>query len=224
MAFVVIGSPDGRDSVNAVPMTVRADGSATTSPLVRAARDFYEVELSRDGQWRVLRTDDVATDATRLDRLFVQRLEGDTALRELSAEGSSALQVALSPDGRWLAYTASDQAGRGEIAVQSFPDPTQKVVVSRDGGSEPRWSGSGRELFFQSLGQMMVVAVPPGPTFTPGLPRALFSVQGYRTARNRSQYDVTPDGQRFVMIRESSATTLVYVENWFAELLAKAKR
>ena len=224
VAFVAIGSPDGKDSVNAVPMTARADGSATTSPLVRAARDFYEVELSRDGQWKVFRTDDYAAGATRLDRLFVQRLVGDTALRELSTDGSSALQVALSPDGRWLAYTASDQAGRGEIAVQSFPDPTQKVVVSRDGGSEPRWSGNGRELFFESKGQMMVVAVPPGPTFTPGLPRALFSVQGYRTARNRAQYDVTPDGQRFVMIRESSATTLVYVENWFAELLAKAKR
>ena len=224
VAFVAIGSPDGRDSVNAVPMTARADGSATTSPLVRAARDFYEVELSRDGQWKVFRTDDFAAGSTRLDRLFVQRLAGDTALRELSTDGSSALQVALSPDGRWLAYTASDQAGRGEIAVQSFPDPTQKVVVSRDGGLEPRWSGNGRELFFESKGQMMVVAVPPGPTFTPSLPRALFSVQGYRTARNRAQYDVTPDGQRFVMIRESSATTLVYVENWFAELLAKAKR
>ncbi len=214
VAFVAIGSPDESESVHAVPTIVRADGSTTTSPIVRAARDFYEVELSRNGEWRVLRTDE-----TRLSKLFVQRLVGDTALRELSTEGSSALQVALYPDGRWLAYTAN-----GEIALQSFPDPTQKVVVSRDGGSEPRWSGNGRELFFQSKGQMMVVAVPPGPTFTPGLPRALFSVQGYRTARNRSQYDVTPDGQRFVMIRESSATTLVYVENWFAELLAKAKR
>ena len=60
--------------------------------------------------------------------------------------------------------------------------------------------------------------------FTPSPPRALFSVAGYRTARNRAQYDVSPDGQRFVMIRESSATSLVYVENWFSELLAKAKR
>lgn len=131
----------------------------------------------------------------------------------------------MSPDGRWLAYSAGDQAGVGrEIEVQSFPDPTQKVVVSRDGGSEPRWSGNGRELFFQSKGQMMVVSVPPGPVFTPGPPRALFSVAGYRTARNRAQYDVSPDGQLFVMIRESSATSLIYVENWFSELLAKAKQ
>jgi eukaryotic-like serine/threonine-protein kinase len=108
--------------------------------------------------------------------------------------------------------------------VQSFPDAQQRVVVSRPGGSEPRWSGNGRELFYTLGGQMMAVSVPPGPIFTPGPARALFSVDGYRAARNRPQYDVSPDGQRFVMIRERSASQVVYVENWFSELLAKAKQ
>jgi hypothetical protein len=49
-------------------------------------------------------------------------------------------------------------------------------------------------------------------------------VDGYRAARNRPQYDVTPDGQRFLMIRENAASQVVYVENWFTELLAKAKQ
>lgn len=51
-----------------------------------------------------------------------------------------------------------------------------------------------------------------------------FSLDGYRYARNRPQYDVSPDGQRFVMIRESVATQVVYVENWFSELLARARQ
>jgi eukaryotic-like serine/threonine-protein kinase len=224
LAFVSVATQAGRDAVLAVPMMARVDGTGDATPLVRASRDFFEAELSRDGQWLLLRTDVVGTGATRLSELYVRRLTGDTTLRLLSTGCTSALQVSLSPDGRWLAYSAGDQVGFREVAVQSFPDPTQRVVVSRDGGSEPRWSGNGRELFFQSKGQMMAVAVPPGPVFTPGPPRALFSVSGYRTARNRAQYDVSPDGQRFVMIRESSATSLVYVENWFAELLAKAKQ
>jgi hypothetical protein len=66
--------------------------------------------------------------------------------------------------------------------------------------------------------------VPPGPVFTPGPPRALFSVAGYVAARNRAQYDVSPDGQRFLMIRANSASQVVYVDNWFAELLAKGKQ
>ena len=72
----------------------------------------------------------------------------------------------------------------------------------------------------------MVVDVTPGPTFSAGSPRPLFSVSGYRSARNRQQYDVTPDDRHFVMIRENNGDTrsnVVYVENWFAELKARVK-
>ena len=122
-----------------------------------------------------------------------------------------------------MAYSSGAVVGSREIVVQSFPDAQQRVVVSAKGGSEPRWSGNGRELLFTSGGKMTAVSVPPGPVFSPGPPRALFSVEGYCYARNRAQYDVTSDGQRFLMIRESSAAQVVYVENWFAELLAKTK-
>ena len=63
----------------------------------------------------------------------------------------SALQPALSPDGRWLAYGSGAVVGSREIVVQSFPDAQQRVVVSGAGGSEPRWSGNGRELFYTHL-------------------------------------------------------------------------
>jgi len=71
--------------------------------------------------------------------------------------------------------------------------------------------------------------VPPGPVFSPGPARALFSgsrrtAAGCARRDSRPQYDVTPDGQRFLMIRENSAAQVVYVENWFAELLAKSRQ
>ena len=122
-----------------------------------------------------------------------------------------------------FAYT-SNESGSVELYVTSFPDAQAKSPVSRGGGAEPRWSRDGRELFFVSGGRLNVVAVTPGPTFTPGNPQVLFPLAGYRRARNRQQYDVSPDGQRFVMIRDranAGGRGVVYVEYWFSELRAK---
>ncbi len=224
LAFVAIRDVNGSDSLAAIPMMARADGTGGATPLVGGRINYFEVDLSRDGQWMVLRTDEAGTGAARLSRLYARRRTGDTTLRLVPTGDVSALQPSLSPDGRWLAYGSGAVVGSREIVVQSFPDAQQRVVVSGAGGSEPRWSGNGRELFYTLGGQMMAVSVPPGPVFTPGPPRALFSVVGYVSARNRAQYDVSPDGQRFLMIRGSSASRVVYVENWFAELLAKAKQ
>ncbi len=101
---------------------------------------------------------------------------------------------------------------------------TSKRMVSRGGGREPRWSRNGREIFFKSGGQLMTVAIPPGNTLIPGDPRPLFSLAGFRSARNRPQYDVGPDG-RFVMIRELTRPGgVILAEHWLDELLAKVKR
>jgi len=69
-----------------------------------------------------------------------------------------------------------------------------------------------------------MVPAPPGPVSWQGPPRALFPVAAHLSARNRARYDVSPDGQRFLMIRSSSASQVNYVENWLSELLAKAKQ
>jgi len=225
VAFVSIRDSDGRGAVDAQPVIARADGTGSATPLASIVNNsWFEVELSRDGQWVVLRADETGGGTARVSRLYARRLSGDTTLRLLPTGDVAALQAAVSPDGRWLAYGSGAVVGSREIVVQSFPDAQQRVVVSREGGSEPRWSGNGRELFYTIGGQMMAVSVPPGPIFSPGPARALFSVVGYRAARNRPQYDVTPDGQRFLMIRENSAAQVVYVENWFAELRAKSRQ
>jgi hypothetical protein len=135
-------------------------------------------------------------------------------------------QIALSPDGRWLAYSSA-ASGIREVYLSPFPSMSSRRLISRNGGTEPRWAHSGRELFYKSGNQFTVVEMTPGATLLPGMPRALFSLEGYRAARNRQQYDVAPDDSRFLMIREIGAQAdaeVVYVENWFAELEAKVNR
>jgi dipeptidyl aminopeptidase/acylaminoacyl peptidase len=195
------------------------DGSAPPALLVDHTFGLWEAELSRDGQWLIVRADEAEGGAT----IRARRLTGDSTLLPLVVDKYASLQVALSPDGKWLAYT-SDATGRFEVYVAPFPGMSSTRLVSTGGGTEPHWSRNGKELFYKGAGRMMVVEVKPGTAFTPGTPRPLFSLSGYRGARNRPQYDVAPDG-RFLMVRDYNDDTgeeLVYVENWFEELKAKA--
>ena len=223
-------SPDGRsiafisnkrgggsqDAYDAFRMPV--DGSAQPELLLRHTFGLWEAELSRDGQWLVVRADE----AVGSSNIYGRRLAGDTTLLPLVMDPSVSMQAALSPDGHWLAYSANP-TGRMEIYVAPFPSMKSTRLVSTGGGSEPRWAHSGKELFFKSGGKLMAVDVLPGEAFTFGTPHALFPLTGYLAARNRPEYDVAPDDRRFLMIRVPGASNeeLVYVENWFTELRAK---
>ncbi len=111
------------------------------------------------------------------------------------------------------------------MAVQRFPDLGERVTVSTDGGREPVWSRDGRELFFRGPRGMMVVPIETEPTFRAGDPEVLFQQQYFVYLLSRS-YDVSPDGQRFLMIKEGPATDdgsarpaqITVVLNWFDEL------
>ena len=202
---------------------MRVDGSGQPVRLMDHRFGLWETELSRDGAWLVVRSDEEGS----VGHIYARRIRGDTTLLPLAVDHLSG-QAALSPDGRWLAYV-SIPTGRREVYVAPFPSGTPTHLVSRDGGSEPRWAHSGRELFFKSGGRLMAVSVAPGSAFVAGTPRPLFSLAGYRSARNRQQYDVAPDDRHFVMIRElgdDARERVVYVENWFPELEMKlgAKR
>jgi serine/threonine-protein kinase len=221
IAFISNKRGDGsQDAFDVYRMPV--DGSAPPELLVRHLFGLWEAELSRDGEWLVVRSDE----AVAFSNIRGRRLNGDTALVPLVVDQATSMQAALSPDGRWLAYS-SDATGRFEVYVTPFPSISSTRLVSIGGGNEPRWARSGKELFYKSGGRLMVVTVQPGAAFTPGTPRALFSLSGFRAARNRPQYDVAPDDQRFLMIKDfedESGEDLVYVENWFPELKAKVKQ
>jgi eukaryotic-like serine/threonine-protein kinase len=224
LAFVSVGDLV-KNLQDVAVYKVPADGSERATLLHRQAFGVWEAEVSHDGTWMVVRSDENGGD----NRIRARRLIGDTTLVPIVADPRTqlAIDISLSPDGRWLAYGSNESGGQTDIYVTSFPDARAKFLVSRGGGGEPRWSRDGRELFFESGGSLMVVRVPPGPVFTPSTPTALFSLAGYRRARNRQQYDVSPDGTRFLMIREQTGTAnrgVVYVENWLTELRAKMKR
>jgi eukaryotic-like serine/threonine-protein kinase len=131
----------------------------------------------------------------------------------------------FSPDGRWLAYI-SDESGRYEIYVQPYPGPGGKWQISTEGGTEPVWNPNGRELFYRSGDKMMAVDIAAQPGFTAGTPRMLFE-GGYQLAPVPvANYDVSPDGQRFLMLKpseqaESAPTQINVVLNWFEELKQK---
>jgi serine/threonine protein kinase/Tol biopolymer transport system component len=128
----------------------------------------------------------------------------------------------FSPDGRWLAYI-SDESGRYEIYVQPYPGPGGKWQISTEGGTEPAWNPNGRELFYRSGDKMMAVDIATQPGFAAGKPRMLFERQYVRTPGTNSNYDVFPDGQRFLMLKaveqaQAAPTQINVVLNWFEEL------
>ena len=154
---------------------------------------------------------------TRAD-VWVLPLDGDRQpfvfLQTPFIEG----RARFSPDGRWIAYVSNEQ-GRNEVYVQTFPASSAKWPVTND-GSEPQWRGDGKELFYAGGGKMWAVEVKPGSTFEAGVPKALFDLASLRAVvSNDTSYAVTADGQRFLFVCQEEAAILQYtvVVNWTAE-------
>ena len=135
---------------------------------------------------------------------------------------------AFSPDGNWLAYW-SNETGQGEVHVRPYPAGEPAYQVSNSGGllSSPVWSPDGRQLFYSVLAgdgvtRFMVVDVDTESTFTRSRPRALFEGRYLDTGPIRG-YDISPDGERFVMKTEvprdpETVTSINVVLNWVEEL------
>ena len=131
----------------------------------------------------------------------------------------------FSPDGRYLAYQ-SDDNGRQEIYLTTFPAGDMRRKISVSGGVHPKWNGRGDELYFVTGDSLMVVNVRTRPVLRLGLPRMLFTgeqVGGPLTRTNLFQpvYDVATDGRRFVVVRPveqgEGASTITVVQNWYKE-------
>jgi serine/threonine-protein kinase len=135
----------------------------------------------------------------------------------------------FSPDGRWLAYGSGQEVlGRYEVFVTPFPGPGPRIQISTDGGREPAWARDGRELFFRGpssgdgMGSMWAVDITTEPELSVGRPRELFRDE-YQPNFMLRAYDVSPDGQMFVMQKhhprsEEPVTHLNVTLNWFEEL------
>ena len=106
--------------------------------------------------------------------------------------------------------------------MQPYPGPGAKYQISNEGGTEPVWNPNGKELFYRSGEKMMAVDVSSQPNFSVGKAKMLFRGTYLRTPFTYPQYDVSPDGQRFLMIKpteqSSSLNQIVIVQDWFEEL------
>ncbi len=126
----------------------------------------------------------------------------------------------FSPAGRWIAYTSDDQ-GRFEVSVQTFPAAGGKWQISINGGQQSWWRSDGKELYYLSNdGKLMAVEVKPGGNFEAGAPRALFDLAPVRAIGGLSSYAVTATGDRFLFVtarEEVASLQFTVVVNWAAE-------
>ncbi|MBI3049744.1 MAG: PD40 domain-containing protein [Acidobacteria bacterium] len=154
-------------------------------------------------------------------------LSGNREVRPLVQTPFNERNGAVSPDGQWLAYE-SDSSGRLEIYVRRFSDPASgQWQVSTAGGTRPLWARDSRELFYLGLdGALMRVPVDAaGTAWNAGTPMKLLESRYFGTGSNPGRtYDISPDGQRFLMIKVAGTDQtaapphIVVVQNWFEEL------
>ena len=218
-----IWSPDGRRVAfmragNATDLAwILADGSAPAESLVVAPGDQSPGEFSSDGRFLVLREGGTSG----LRQLSVVAMDSARVPRPLFTSNFENHSPSLSPDGRWVAFV-SNESGRNEIYVRPFPGLGGRWQVSKEGGNEPRWSPTGREIFFRSGPNLMAASVVAGSTFAPGDVRLLFRSGGNPELVHRN-YDVTRDGLSFVLpfqTRENEQTMVILL-NWFENLPAR---
>ncbi len=194
-----------------------ADGSGGLERLTTSEYTHYPMSASPDGQLLAFTE---LNPATGYD-IWTLRLSDRKAQPFLQTPFNETTPR-FSPDGRWLAYV-SDESGRNEIYVQPYPGPGGKWQISTEGGKEPVWNRNGRELFYRTGGKMMAVDIATQPSFAAGKPRVLFEGQYEPTVLTAANYDVSPDGQRFLMLKsgeagEAAPTQINVVLNWFEEL------
>jgi serine/threonine protein kinase len=173
-------------------------------------------DWSRDGRFLLL--------STAPSDLWAVDLTGDRKPFPVLTSPANETQAQLSPDTKWIAYT-SNESGRDEVYLQSFPMPGHKRQVSVDGGAMPRWRRDGKELFYLAANQYMMSASVNNPTLLeldPPVPlfRTHLIVQGSEASGLPTSYDVSADGQRFLLNGPPAdpGPPMTVVLNWAAAL------
>ncbi len=213
-----IWTPDGNQAVYKAADGLRmqnTDGSGQNHVIEGTNTFDFPGSVTADGRTLVFMR---SSEETSFDIYFVPLPDGGkpTAIVKTAAyEGG----VRLSPDGRWMIYV-SNESGRNEIYLRAFPGPDRRWQVSTEGGTQAAWNPNGREIFYRSGNRMMAVDVSTTPDVLLSPPRVLFDQRyAYGAGITIANYDVTSDGQRFVMVKdESTAGRLNVVLNWFQEL------
>ena len=147
--------------------------------------------------------------------IWIRRADGSVD-RFLSSDANERTGR-FSPDGKWLAYV-SDETGEYQVYVVPYPGPGARQVVSVDGGLSPIWAPDGSELLYRRGGKVMAAATTYDPELAFDTPVELFEGPYTLDFMGHQRWDISPDGQRFLMVENSRDYRIVVVQNWFEEL------
>jgi serine/threonine-protein kinase len=200
-----------------------ADGTGGPEPLTAASG--WPISWTPDGKALI-----VVGAAIRGD-LSVVALEGTGEPKPFLASPAFEGMAEFSPDGKWLAFSSGPNLGAAQVYVRPYPSLDRQHPVSAESGStSPAWRRDGRELYYVEDDsadgplkvRLMAVPITTSPTFSAGTPRVLFE-GAFRIDGPFRGYDVTPDGQRFLMVQEvpvppARVSQMVLVQNWTEEL------
>jgi eukaryotic-like serine/threonine-protein kinase len=226
--FGPIWSPDGssivyssaKDGTAVNLYTKAASGAAKEELLLETSEAKQADDWSRDGKYIVY---EVVSSQSGRD-LWVLPLSGDRKPIPFLKTPFNERKGRFSPDGKWIAYT-SNESGQDQIYIQPFPPNGGKWQISTNGGSEPRWRGDGKELYYVNAtnSQLMAVAIKWSSIPEPDTPREIIPVQfGYLGVDAANQYVVTADGMKFIMQSSRQQLTgpvpITVLVNWLAAL------
>ena len=216
----LIFSPDGaRVVVNAFSpeqsglFTSAAAMATPRKLLLDAPSGAWPVSWSPDGSSILVVTNSPKTS----NDIWSLSLTGDATPKAFQRTEASENWAAFSPDGRWVAFSSTADSDDPEVYVTRFPTPGQIWRISADGGTQARWRRDGKEIFYLERNTLMAAGVTAnGSRFEVGAVQRLFDVP---TVDGYWPYDVTPDGQRFLVnTLESEVAPLTIVVNWPAGL------
>jgi len=219
IAFTSLRSEESAEACNLYWKAV--DGSGPAEQLTQGFFIDNPISWTRDGKSIIVQRS--YHQETGWDVMLLS-LDGDRKLQPLLNSPANESRGELSPDGRWLAYV-STEAGPPGVFVRSFQDPQRKcwrISPAEISAGDPLWSPDGSELFYRDLNaeKIMAVGVETADDFAAGTPQVLFDDCYLEHIAYGRTYDITPDGRRFVMVKDvtMSPRRIAIVTNWFEEL------
>ena len=197
-----------------------ADGSSPAEQF--AVGEYHQQPKSWSADGKVMILTEGLNPESGLD-IWLLKLDGNRKPEPFLHSRYNEMHPIFSPDGRWIAYV-TDESGREEVYVRPYPGPGNITTISTEGGMEPVWAPDGKELYYREVSgdKMMAVSFIAEPELRVGKPRLLFEGKykgGWPWGRN---YDIAPDGKRFIMITEEEEkqmpSQINVVLNWSEEL------
>ena len=202
-----------------------ADNTGTIERLTTSPNTQYPNSMSPDGA-HVLFVENAPKTVQDIGMLTLDPAR-KSEVAPLLATTFNELNAEVSPDGRWVSYQ-SNESGTSQVYVRPFPKvDAGRWQVSTGGGTRPVWARSGRELFYEFNNALIAVPVQTtGAIFIPGNPAKLFDAAPYYFGNTARTYDVSADGQQFLMIKlagtsNAAAASIVVVQHWTEELKAR---